>query len=126
MEARALLNYENWVVVGDVLKSTKYAYKILSSLKESNFNVSGVNPRDNSGNVYKDLKEVPYKIDVIDLCINPITGLKIVESAIELGINKILIQPGAESNDILMLCREKGISAIQGCALIELSNYKSR
>ncbi|MCT8977581.1 CoA-binding protein [Clostridium sp. CX1] len=126
MEARALLNYENWVVVGDVLNSTKYAYKILSSLKESNFNVSGVNPRDNSGNVYKDLKEVPYKIDVIDLCINPITGLKIVESAIELGINKILIQPGAESNDILMLCREKGISAIQGCALIELSNYKSR
>ncbi|MDW8802807.1 CoA-binding protein [Clostridium sp. A1-XYC3] len=126
MEARALLNYENWVVVGDVLNSTKYAYKILSSLKESNFNVSGVNPRDNSGNVYKDLKEVPYKIDVIDLCINPITGLKIVESAIELGINKILIQPGAESNDILMLCREKGIAAIQGCALIELSNYKSR
>lgn len=126
MEARALLNYENWVVVGDVLNSTKYAYKILSSLKESNFNVSGVNPRDNSGNVYKDLKEVPYKIDVIDLCINPITGLKIVESAIELGINKILIQPGAESNDILMLCREKGISAIEGCALIELSNYKNR
>lgn len=121
MEASELLNYKNWVVVGDVLNESKYAFRILSSLRDSNFNVEGINPRDTTGNVYKTLEEVKYKIDVIDLCINPIQGLKIIESAANLNIYKVLIQPGAESEEILSLCRNKGIIAIEGCALVELS-----
>jgi predicted CoA-binding protein len=121
MEASELLNYKNWVVVGDVLNESKYAFRILSSLRDSNFNVEGINPRDTTGNVYKTLEEVKYKIDVIDLCINPIQGLKIIESAANLNIDKVLIQPGAESEEILSLCRNKGIIAIEGCALVELS-----
>jgi Predicted CoA-binding protein len=126
MDAKDLLNYKNWVVVGDVLNVEKYAYKILTALKKSNFNVSGVNPRANSDEVYKALEDVPYKIDVIDLCINPISGLKVIEKAIDLGIDKVLIQPGAESYEILNLCKSKGIIAISGCALVELSHYNSR
>lgn len=126
MEARELLSYKNWVVVGDILNERKYAYRILSALRNANFNVSGINPRDNSGKAYKTLEEVPYKVDVIDLCINPISGLKVIEEAISLGISKILIQPGAESDEILSLCKNKGIIAIEGCALVELSYYNSR
>lgn len=126
MDARELLNYKNWVVIGDVLNGEKYAYKILNALKGANFNVLGINPRDNSGKVYKTLEEVPYKVDVIDLCINPISGLKVIEKAITLGINKVLIQPGAASNEILSLCENKGIIAIEGCALVELSHYNSK
>jgi predicted CoA-binding protein len=44
-----------------------------------------------------------------------------VEESIKLNIDKILIQPGAESNEILSLCKDKGIIAIEGCALVELS-----
>lgn len=126
MKAAEFLNYKNWVVVGDVLNEGKYAYRILNALKRADFNVSGVNPRDITGNIYKKIQEVSYKIDVIDLCINPINGLEVIESASELGINKVLIQPGAESNEIFTLCKDKGITAIQGCALVELSNYDSK
>lgn len=121
MQAQELLNYKNWVVVGDVGNPSKYAFRILNSLKNAGFNVEGVNPRDTSGNYHKSLKEVSYKIEVIDLCINPITGLKVVQEAKELNINKILIQPGAESQDILNYCKDNGITAIEGCALVELS-----
>jgi predicted CoA-binding protein len=126
MNAGELLNYKNWIVVGDVLNKDKYAYRILNALKENGFETVGVNPRDVSGKLYRNLNEIPYKIDVIDLCINPINGIKIVEIAAELGVNKILIQPGAESSEILSLCKKKGIIAIEGCALIELSNYKAK
>ncbi|WP_253203451.1 CoA-binding protein [Clostridium estertheticum] len=44
MKANELLNYKNWVVVVDVLNQSKYAYKILLSLKTDGFNVVGVNP----------------------------------------------------------------------------------
>ncbi|MCM0649198.1 CoA-binding protein [Clostridium swellfunianum] len=123
MQAQELLNYKNWVVVGDVLNQSKYASKILLSLKVSKFNASGVNPRDTTGTVHKSLKEVPYKIDVIDLCINPIAGFKIIQEAYELGIHKVLIQPGAESSDIIDFCKENGITAVEGCALVELNSY---
>ncbi|MCJ7689967.1 MAG: CoA-binding protein, partial [Clostridiaceae bacterium] len=61
-----------------------------------------------------------YKIEVLDLCINPNKGIKIIQEAHELKIDKILIQPGADSTEILNFCRDNGIEAIEGCALVEL------
>lgn len=124
MNAGEFLNFKNWVVAGDVLNPDKYAYKILNALKNAGFNVEGVNPKDTSDNTYKSIKEVPYKIDVLDLCINPIKGLSIVKEAKELNIDKVLIQPGAESEEILEFCKNNGINAIEGCALVELSKRK--
>lgn len=124
MDAQELLQYNNWVVVGDVLNPAKYAYRILHSLKNAEFNVEGVNPRETEGTVYKNLEDVPYKIDVIDLCIHPTKGIEVVRQAKDLNIQRILIQPGAESSEILDFCRDNGITAIEGCALVELSYYK--
>ena len=126
MEAQQLLNYENWVVVGDVLNTSKYAHRILNSLKEAGFNAAGVNPRDTTGSTFKSLNEVPYKIEVIDLCINSLNGLAILREAFDLGIKKVLIQPGAESSEILEFCSSNNIVAIEGCALVELSYYKRK
>jgi len=126
VKAQELLNYKNWVVVGDVLNSNKYAFRIMDSLKKAGFNVVGVNPKDNTGEVYKTLKEVPFNIEVVDLCINPIKGLGIVQAVQLMNLNKVLIQPGAGSEDILSYCRENNIVAIEGCALVELSRYKSK
>lgn len=126
MEAQQLLNHKNWAVVGDVLNSSKYAHRILGSLEEAGFNVVGVNPRDTSGKIYKSLAEVPYNIEVIDLCINSITGAAIMKEAHESGIKKVLIQPGAESDEILEYCKNNDIIAIEGCALVELSYYKRK
>lgn len=119
MEARELIKEKNWVVIGDVTNTTKYAYKILEKLKLKGHVVAGVHPKEGEG-VYKTLKEIPYKIDAIDLCINPKLGLEFIKEAKNIGINKILIQPGAESPDIIDYCNENNIVAIQGCALVEL------
>lgn len=126
MDAQKLLDFNNWVVVGDVLNEDKYAYRILNKLVDFDFNAKGISPYSNNEEVYKSLKDVPYKIDVIDLCINPLKGIDIVREASELGVDKVLIQPGAASEEILSFCKEKGIIAIEGCALVELSYYKRK
>ena len=126
MEGKELLHYKNWVVAGDVLNTKKYANKILKALKDKGFNVEGVNPNEQSKEVYKNLESVPYTIEVIDLCINSKVGIEVVKEAKKLGINKILIQPGAESEEILNFCKENAISVVESCALVELSNYSSR
>ncbi|MCB2307457.1 CoA-binding protein [Clostridium estertheticum] len=121
MKANELLNYKNWVVVGDVLNPSKYAYKILLSLKTDGFNVVGVNPSIENKSVYNNLSDIPYNVEVLDLCINPYKGIKILNEAHTLKINKVLIQPGAGSPEILQFCKTNGIQAIEGCALVELS-----
>jgi len=119
------LKYKNWVVIGDVLNSTKYAYRILNALKDNGFNVSGIHPKDESGLIYRSLKEVPYSIEVVDLCINPKYGIEYIKEAESMGINNILIQPGAESPEIIRFTEENKMSAAEGCALVALSKFKN-
>ena len=107
MLAKDFLDFKNWCVVGDVGNEKKYAYRILNKLKENGYNAFGVSLKDGE--------------KVIDLCINPIKGIGFIKEAKTLGINKVLIQPGAESEEILNFCKENGICAIEGCSLVELS-----
>jgi predicted CoA-binding protein len=122
MLAQQFMSYKNWVVVGDVANSEKYAFKIFNALKSKGYNVKGINPRKGSEEVLTDLNLVEYDVDVIDLCINPKEGIKILEVAKKLNIKKVLIQPGAESLEILEYCKNNDIIAIEGCALVQLSN----
>ncbi|MGG7098650.1 CoA-binding protein [Clostridium sardiniense] len=119
MTTKDITSFKNWVVIGDITNSEKYAYKILKKFKDKDYNVSGVYPKGGD-NVYKSLHDVPYKIDAIDLCINPKDGLKFIEEAKEVGIENVLIQPGAESAQILQYCKDNDIKSIQGCALVKL------
>lgn len=121
MDIKQLFDYKNWVVVGDVANSNKYAYKILKKFKNANYNVTGIDPRGKNIEIFKSLNQVPYKIEAIDLCINPTLGINVVKEANELRIRKILIQPGAESDEILKYCKENGMIAVEGCALVQLS-----
>ncbi|GFZ33366.1 CoA-binding protein [Clostridium zeae] len=120
MSAKDLMKYDNWIVIGDVENNEKYASRILAKFSANGYNVSGVNPRAKTKDAYKSIKEVPYHIDAVDLCINPKSGIELVKEADELGIKHVLIQPGAESEEILSYCKEHGIEAVEGCALVEL------
>lgn len=122
MKASEFLKFKNWVVIGDTANSEKYAHRILEELKKHDFNVKGVHPKGGS-EIYSSLKEVPYSIDIIDLCINSRSGIEYLREAKDLGINKVLIQPGAESDEIIEYCKCNGIDYVKGCALVALKNY---
>lgn len=122
MDLEGLIKLQKWAVIGDVGNETKYAYKILSLFKEKGHEVYGVHPKGGEG-IYKSLKDLPVAVEAVDLCINPVLGLKLLEEVKELGIKYVLIQPGAESADILKYCKDNGIEALEGCALVGLKIY---
>lgn len=126
MDGQKLLDYKNWLVAGDVENESKYAYRILHTLKDGGFNVCSLNPYSENKDIYTNISKVKEKVDVIDLCINPKEGINIVKEAHKNGINKILIQPGAENEDILEFCKENNILAIRGCVLVEMAYYKRK
>jgi hypothetical protein len=121
-----MLEQKSWAVIGDVLHPSKPARAVAERLEAIGKTVLRVNPRatpasDPDGILYKDLRAAcaTSPVDVIDLIINPRDGLQQMQQAAELGIKAVWIQPGAGSDEIRALCREKGIAVHEGCVLIE-------
>lgn len=121
MILKDMMKMKNWVVIGDVVNESKYANKIMKALENENYTIAGISIKDGE-NVYKSLKEVPFKIQVIDLCVNPKFGINYIKEAKEIGIKYVLIQPGAESDEIISYCKENDIYAIENCALVQLGS----
>ena len=116
MNLQEVMNQQVFVVVGDTQNDEKYAYKIKNELIASGYNVYGV------GKELMSINDVPEKIDVIDLCIHPAKGLKLLQECTK-DFACIVIQPGAESEEIVTYLKEKGMPFIRGCLLLGLRLY---
>ncbi len=123
MIAREALDKKKWAVVGDVSNKSKYAYDIAKLLDEKDHVVYKVDPRGCSDSeVLKSLKEIPDDVDMVNLVVSPDKGIDIVKEMKELGLEKVFIQPGASSKEILDYCSNNDIEVIRGCVLAEYRN----
>ena len=73
MELKEIMKQKNFVVVGDTLNSQKAAYKIKLGLLENGYQVACV------GKELESINDVEFEIDVLDLCIHPVKGIKLLQ-----------------------------------------------
>lgn len=116
MNLKEIMQENNIAVLGDTLNEEKYAYKIKHGLMEHGYHVYGV------GKELQSLNDVQDDIDVIDMCINPVKGLALIRECRK-ECKGIVIQPGAESDELLDYLNQNHISYFQGCLLVGLSLY---
>ncbi len=117
MELKEIMNYKDFAVVGNTVVDGKYAKKIKDNLIHYGYNVSAV---------YKELKslnDINFELDVIVLCINPHLGLEFLKEC-KKDYKAVLIQPGAESSEIIEFLKENNIPYLEGCALVGISRFK--
>ena len=117
MELKEIMKLNNFVVVGNTIDEEKYAYKIKNELINAKYNVKCVGKELNS------INEVDFEIDVLDLCINPVLGLKLLEEN-KKKIKVVVIQPGAFSDNIKEFLEKEKIDYLEGCLLVGLRLYK--
>lgn len=118
MTLEQVMKYKNFVVVGNTVNEEKYAYKIKESLIKANYNVLAV------GKELKSINDVDFEIDVLDLCINPNLGINLLKEN-KKEIKVVVIQPGAESEEIIDYLKEKNIAYLEACLLIGLKLYSN-
>lgn len=116
MDLEQVMRQRVFVVVGDTLNEEKYAAKIKKGLLEKGYTVYAV------GKELASLNDVPEEIDIIDLCIHPAKGLKLMQEC-KKTFQNIVIQPGAESGELIAYLEEKKLPYINGCLLVGLSLY---
>jgi predicted CoA-binding protein len=87
-----------------------------------------VNPRlqEAEGDVcYASLSKLPGIPDVVNIVVPPGVAAGIVKEAVELGIKKIWLQPGSESEEAIEYCKKHNVEVLHNvCIMIERRKIK--
>lgn len=112
-----------YAIVGVSQDGSKYGYKVYKDLLEAGYEVYPVNPKGGKlfGNtVYKNLRDIFEKIDIVITVVPPVITEKIVVEMSELGVKKLWMQPGSESERVIELCNKLNIECqSQACIMVK-------
>jgi predicted CoA-binding protein len=110
-----------YAVVGVSSKPHKYGYKVYKYLKKIGKQVYPIHPaiKELDGDiVYKSLKDVPAVVEVVDVVVSPQVTEKVVVECYELGIKKVWMQPGAESQKAIDFCKDNDIDVVYNSCIM--------
>jgi predicted CoA-binding protein len=118
------LRKENvFAVVGVSRDPAKYGHQVYKDLKEAAYHVYPVNPSIDEvlgDRCYHSLRELPERPDVVDTVVPPHVTEKIVEECKELGIARVWMQPGSESEKAIEFCRRNNIKVVHDvCVMVQ-------
>ncbi len=119
----SMLKMKKWAVVGASAKQDRASYRIVKLLADRGYDVYPVArllKTIDGRPVYPTLADLPEKPDVLNMVVNPMTGIEILREAVAVGITHVWLQPGSESPDVQKFIRENKLNAYEGCVLTEL------
>jgi predicted CoA-binding protein len=112
-----------FAVVGVSRSPAKYGHQVYKDLKEAGYVVYAVNPNINEvpgDRCYHSLSELPEKLDVVDTVAPPAVTEKIVKECKELGIERVWMQPGSESEHAIRFCEENNLKVVRDvCVMVK-------
>ena len=123
---RDFLSAGPWAVVGASSDRSKYGNKVLRCYQQHGMApLYAVNPRAREVeglSAYRSLDALPELVRGVSIITPPPVTEGVVEEAIQLGIARLWMQPGAESQHALALAEDAGIDCISGgpCLLVAL------
>lgn len=116
------LNLDALAVVGVSRKRGKFGSLAFRELKSKGIKVFPVHPSLDSVDGVKcsrSLGELSDTVQGVLIVVSPDQAVQVVLDAAAAGIRQVWLQQGAESPEVLRLCREHGIDAIHGeCILM--------
>jgi len=121
------INQRVWAVVGASQNPRKYGHKIFRDLRAAGYIVYGVNPKGGEiegQRLYPSLADLPERPDVVDIVVPPKVTEEIVRQCAELGLNRVWMQPGAESEEAIAFCHKHNIKVVHHtCAMLHKQQW---
>ena len=115
-----------WAVVGASTDRAKYGNKVLRCyLQNDKLPLHAVNPRESEVEgvpAFPSLTELPERARAISIITPPAITEQVVAEAIEIGVEHLWMQPGAESDAAVQAAENAGLGVIAGgpCLLVVL------
>ncbi len=109
-------------VVGVSRDSKKFGSKVYSDLRRKGYQTFAVNPNVHvigDSPCYPSLQALPKRVDGVVFVVPPGETEKMVQEVAEVGIRRVWMQQGSESQDAIRFCEENNISVVAGeCILM--------
>jgi len=112
---------KKFAVVGTTDNTNKYGYKIFKDLISRGYEVYPVNPRlrvIEGIKCYPGLGDIPIKVDVVDFVVPPSVTEVILQDCKRLGLNRIWLQPGSESEAAIAFCDENNLKVVHNVCVM--------
>ena len=123
--AKLLKDAKTIAVVGLDSRTDRVAYRIATYLKEHGYRVIPVHrnlfPADEvlGEKAYASLKDVPEKIDLVDVFVRPDQTSPIIDDAIAVGAKGVWLQVGIKNDEGLERARQAGLVTMQDrCTMV--------
>ncbi len=117
-----------WALVGATRRQRKFGNIILRDLRRAGYTVYAVNHRETTIDgepAYSSLADLPEKPEVVDIVVPPAQTEQVVRQCRALGITRVWMQPGAESDDAIAYCHANGIQVVHdACAMVEKRHWQ--
>jgi predicted CoA-binding protein len=111
-----------WAVVGASEDPSKFGHKIAVDLHRAGYRIYPVNPKGgviDGLKVYPSLAALPETPEVVDIVVPPAVTEQIVREINDLGLKRVWMQPGAESQLAIEYCEAHGIDVVhRACAMV--------
>ncbi len=130
---RALLDAKRVAVVGLDSRTHRVAYRIASYLQRAGYEIVPVHlgafPADEvlGETAYASLRDVPGKIDFVDVFVRSTNTSPIVDDAIAVGAGAVWLQQGIYNDEGIARARAAGMPATQDrCTMVEHRSAAAR
>ena len=118
--SEAFVSQKTLAVVG-VSRTRGFGNTLYRHLKHRGFNVFPVNSQTDTvegERCYRRLDDLPATVDGVVTVVPPAQTKNVVEDCARLGISRVWMQQGSESEAAIALCRDKGIAEVHGACLL--------
>jgi len=116
------INKKNKIVVIGVSENPeKYGYKVFMDLLNAGYDVYAIHPAGGeiSGHKrYHNLKELNFIPDVVNIVVPPLVTEEVVKECKELGVDKVWMQPGSESEKAIKFCEDNNIKLLHNSCIM--------
>jgi hypothetical protein len=122
--ALGMAKSERVVVMGASPKPSRYSCKAMQRLREHGHEPLPVNPAYDEilgTKCFPRIDEVPAPIDTITLYLGKQRSDRLIDALTSSGARRIILNPGAENDELAQAARAKGIGIVEGCTLVMLS-----
>lgn len=116
------VNRRVWAVVGVSQDPLKFGNRVFRSLLRAGYTVYPVHPKGGEiegVQICASLADIPQPPEVVDTVVPPAVTEEIVREMHKLGLNKVWMQPGSDSEAAIAYCEQHAIQVVhRACAMV--------
>jgi predicted CoA-binding protein len=120
---QASITVPSVAVIGASNNPQKFGHKAVRAYQRQGWTVYPVNPQEpNVAGLatFPDVEAIPTAVDRVALYVPAAVGIGLLPGIARKGTNELFVNPGAESDELLLEADRLKLNVIQACAIVDI------